>query len=282
MLSKIFVVFNFIVAICIMVGGLTLYAKKIHWVDQTKKSVEERNQQVEKRQKAEKDYRTLELNTTEKITTLTDTNRQLDTKLAEKEEAIKALDIKNQQLLSDLGAIKDNIASVETRLQEQADRNKQLLADNEVAKKERDEAVLAREFAEKQAIEVVAELKEAEAELLQLAKKNHSLVERVMEQDILLDEAQKRGFDPTALASAKSATPIAGHVLEVDEAVGIVILNVGSKNKVKAGMEMIISRGDQYIGKVRIRSIYEDMCSAVILPDMMKGPVQVSDTAQNM
>ncbi|MCX7935797.1 MAG: hypothetical protein N3A66_11140, partial [Planctomycetota bacterium] len=71
-------------------------------------------------------------------------------------------------------------------------------------------------------------------------------------------------------------------VLQVEEAVGLVILNVGEKDKVRPGMEFVISRGDQYVGKVRVRNIYNDMCSAVILPEVTKKPIQIADTAQTL
>lgn len=281
-LSKVFVVFNFLIAICFMVASLTLYAKKINWVENSRQSAIKRNDEIAKRKKAEADFAQYQLDAEKKITDFTRTNEQLVNRVKEKEERIAQEEKRNAQLAGDLAAIKDRIADVESRLAEQAEDNKKLTAENKVLRKERDEAVLAREFAESQAIEVVSDLKEAEAELLQISKRNHGLVERVMEQDILLDEARKRGFDPKLLAGRVSAEPISGHVLEVEEAVGIVILNVGEKKNVKPGMEFVISRGAEYVGKVRVRNIYEDMCSAVIIPELMKAPIQVSDLAQTM
>lgn len=282
-LSKVFVVFNFLIAIAFMIASLTLYAKKINWVENSTQSAEQRRIETAERKRIETEYEQYKLTTTNKITDNDRVIKNQATKITELEQTVSSEQQKNARLQGAVEDINGSIADVEARLQEQSDDNKRLTAENKKLRTERDEAVLAREFAESTAIEAISDLKEAEQELLQISKRNHQLVELNMEQAIIIDEARKRGFDPTTIvASATSVNPITAQVLEVEEAVGIVILNVGEKKNVKPGMEFVISRGSQYVGKVRVRNIYEDMCSAIMIPELMKAPVEVSDLAQTM
>jgi len=280
-LSKIFVVINFILALSFMMATLTLYAKKINWVEESRKNVELRNElkfQLDTlKTRYDADIARQNGIITEKNKTI-DNQKTRETDLVSENSTLKAA---NSDLRSAVDKQASNLQVLTNKFDELKKNNDQLLVDLEKMRKERDKAVAAREFAETQAIETMADLKEAEAELMQLSKKNHSLVEEVLQKDYLLEEAHKRGFDPGLLAPG-AGDHIAARVLQVEEAVGIVILNVGEKDKVKAGMEFVISRGDKYVGKVRVRNIYQDMSSATILPQLTKEPIQIADTAQTL
>ena len=101
-----------------------------------------------------------------------------------------------------------------------------------------------------------------------------------MERDHVIDMAVKEGFQPRQLVDHMPDVPVKARVLQVDENYEIVILNVGKKDKVHKGMEFILSRGSTYVGAVRVRNVYQDMCSATFVLDVMKGVPQVSDFAQ--
>ena len=281
-LSKVFVVLNFLIAIAFMVASLTLYAKKIHWVQNAHNTAKESNAVKDELQITQKEYEEYQKEMIKKFTSADGARKSLQTQLEGKESDLEREIKTNAQLRADLQDIKTNIGLVETKLKDLDTRNRELQKAKDELQRERDQAVLAREFAEKQAIETVADLKEAEAELLELSKHNHMLVERVMQQDTLLDWAYKQGFEPKTVLGMGVVPSVTGRVLEVEEAVGIVILNVGEQNKVKTGMEFVISRGDSYVGKVRVRNIYKDMCSAIIDRKVTKRPIQVADLASTL
>lgn len=280
-LSKFFVVINFVMALIFTIASITLYAKKVDWVENVKLSEEKKIELEIELDAVETELTALKESSSAEIERWKGQSQTFETKSNDLQDQVATLRKEKERLLANMDSIKDNIASLKSTLEEQAEENQKLNATNGKLKDQLDQAKLSSQFASRQAIEVVAELKEAEAELLQLSKKNHELVNQVMEQDILLEEARKRGMDFTTLAS-QSAIPVSGHVLQVEDAVGLVILNVGEKNKVKKGMELVISRGEKYIGKVRVRSTYEDMCSAVILAPLTKEPIQAGDLAQTL
>ncbi len=70
-------------------------------------------------------------------------------------------------------------------------------------------------------------------------------------------------------------------VLAVREDIGLVMLSAGSQQGVKQGFHFTISRGDQYVAKVQVEKVYPDMCSARVLPNMSKQPVQIHDEAKS-
>lgn len=282
-LSKVFVVVNFVLAIVFMVASLVLYAKKVDWVEATRKSAELRAEETEARQRIEKEYTDYKLATSQELTRLKQVKGEQDLKIDGLTAELETAKQKNDKLDSAVEGINSKISDVRAELKDQAEANKKLEQANKALRAERDEAILARDFADSTAIEAVSDLKAAQQELLQMSKEVRRLVERNMEQSVLVEAARKQGFDPKMLVGSPSGTPpVTGRVLEVEEEVGIVILNVGETKNVRPGMEFVISRGSKYITKVRVRNIYEDMCSAVILEDMGVAPPEVSDLAQTM
>ncbi len=282
-LSKIFVVLNFMLALCFMIATLTLYSKKLNWVVEAQKNVKERNLLHEKLKRLRGIYdETVETKRLE-IKGLEDKITEQTGMLRERKQTIESLEAKNDDLKKHLASFDMKLAELQTNLTRAQNKNTQLQTDIDRMRKERDTSIMAREFAETQAIETMADLKEAEAELMQISKRNHELVNRTLEQDILLNKAREQGFNPRMIVEgALEVPPIAGRILQVEEAVGIVILSVGKKDKTRTGMEFVISRGDKYVGKVRVRNVYEEMSSAVILQDLTREPIQVNDVAQTM
>jgi len=280
-LSKIFVVLNFVLAVAFMVTTLTLYAKKSNWVEESRKNVELRNAlkyQLDKL-KGKYDGDVAHLNTI--LEGARKDAKDKGSRLTEETAEKGKWQGQAEGLRSDLTKQAADINALGAKFATLDEANKRLQDESTAMRAERDKAVAAREFAETQSIETVADLKEAEAELMQLAKKNAGLVEDVLQKDYMIEQARKRGYDVRSGAAA-AAKFVPGKVLQVEEAVNIVILNVGEKDEVKPGMEFVISRGDKYVGKVRVRNIYRDMCSATILPEMTKEALQVGDTAQTL
>ncbi len=127
------------------------------------------------------------------------------------------------------------------------------------------------------------DFREADAELRRLSERNHELAMRTAELETLLGKAREQGFNPRMVRKGFVGSPTpAGRVLQVDEALGRVVLGLGRKDGVRTGMEFVVSRGDRYIGKVRVRNVYDELCSATVLQDLTREPVQTDDVAQCM
>ncbi|MHC4883536.1 MAG: hypothetical protein ACYTGH_00475 [Planctomycetota bacterium] len=280
--SKILVVLNVVVSVALAVFSLSLYNKKVNWVEEAHKNIAIRNNTSAKlRQQTEiAEKLTIELKETK--TTLTDEVTDLKGSLEKstaKEHALQGnvdtLTQTNKGFTTELKLIKDEIKEKEAK-------NRELLGLYDTCRKERANALNDLEFAQRQALEATADLKDSEAQRVAIAKSNASLMEQSIEMRILLDKI--RTENPTLLDGKESAVTVqlTSKVLRVREELGLVILSVGESDKVRPGVELVVSRGSTYIGKVRVRSTQKNMCAAIINPDVTVKPIKVGDTAETL
>ena len=73
---------------------------------------------------------------------------------------------------------------------------------------------------------------------------------------------------------------ISGKVTFVDHAWNFVILNVGLSAGVVPNGELIVYRGRDFLGKIRVTKVDPNDAVAEILPDV-KGDIQVGDSVLN-
>ncbi len=278
--AKIFVVINMLLAFMFLTVSLVLYSKKVNWVEQTQKQTDALGAMAAKYEKDSAEWLKRDADQKDQIVAL---DKDLKAEKAKSEGAQAnndELKKMNDGLRGSVDNISDKIEKIQAQLASAEEQAGKLREAKEKAEQERDQASASMEFARVQAIEVTADLKEAEAQMVELSKVNADLMEQVMQMRAALARGGSTGESAVALAGP--ATPISARVLQVAPEVGIVILNVGEKDQVKAGMEFVISRGDAYVGKVKVRNLYQDMSSAVVIPEMTKAPIQVSDMAQTM
>lgn len=86
---------------------------------------------------------------------------------------------------------------------------------------------------------------------------------------------------PGAIEEGQPQPNVTAQVLAVRNDVGLVMISVGTKQDMKVGYSFTITRGPKYIGKAQIVTLYNDMCAARIMPELMaKGEqVEVHDVA---
>jgi hypothetical protein len=119
------------------------------------------------------------------------------------------------------------------------------------------------------------------------AKAESDLAAAQAEQKILQDNLQSSQQQVAdledALKRSKTGTMppgISGKVTFVDHAWNFVILDVGLSNGVVPNGELIIYRGGNFLGKVRVTKADPNDAVAEILPDV-KGDIQVGDKVLN-
>jgi hypothetical protein len=66
-------------------------------------------------------------------------------------------------------------------------------------------------------------------------------------------------------------------VVDVRLTTGIVALGQGKNSGIKEGMVFLIHRGDDYIGKVRVTQVEDDLCAGQIIDS--KSPIKPGDDA---
>jgi len=117
------------------------------------------------------------------------------------------------------------------------------------------------------------------------------LRKQVEEKDILIASIQSRLKDQESQLAAlkerearrKSKTlraGLEGKILAVNTSWNFVVLSLGDRNGVVNGAEMLIKRGSQLVGKVRITSVEPSTSIADIVPNSIRGSlaVQPGDT----
>jgi len=119
------------------------------------------------------------------------------------------------------------------------------------------------------------------------AKAQTDLAAAQSEQKILQDQLQASQTQVADLTSAinraKTGTQppgISGKVTFVDHAWNFVILDVGLSNGVVPNGELIVYRGHNFLGKIKVTKVDPNDAVAEILPDV-KGDIQIGDSVLN-
>jgi len=101
------------------------------------------------------------------------------------------------------------------------------------------------------------------------------------ENGILLSQIEKQGVELARYtgASVKVALPrtLQGKVTAVDAQFDFVVLDIGESQGAREHGELLVSRGEKLIGKLRILDVKKDHSIANILPDWKQGEIQTGD-----
>jgi len=113
--------------------------------------------------------------------------------------------------------------------------------------------------------EVQAQLQEKEALITKLQGDLDS-------SRVQLEELRKKNADRLAL---KMRNGLTGRILAVNQAWNFVVLNLGDRNGVVGNAEMLIKRGNQLIGKVRVTSVEPSTSIADIVSNSVPRGVSI-------
>lgn len=78
-------------------------------------------------------------------------------------------------------------------------------------------------------------------------------------------------------AAGKDMQDIKGSIIAVNSEWNFVVLDLGSDIGMKSGVDAIVHRADQLVGKVKISSVDEKSCVANIIPEWMELDIQKGD-----
>lgn len=113
-----------------------------------------------------------------------------------------------------------------------------------------------------------AEVRRLSNNYLRIQEENKALVQKQLEAQAMIEVLSTRlaalGEDPTKDPGPIGGPLIKGSVVTVNQATGgltFVEINVGTRDKVKEGMEFTVSRGDEFLGTVKITNV--DTAAAV-------------------
>ena len=110
---------------------------------------------------------------------------------------------------------------------------------------------------------------------------NNQRAQFLAENGILLSQIEKQGVELARYtgASVKVALPrtLQGKVTAVDAQFDFVVLNIGESQGAREHGELLVSRGEKLIGKLRILDVKKDHSIANILPDWKQEEIQTGD-----
>ncbi|MDP7050143.1 MAG: hypothetical protein QF721_11870 [Verrucomicrobiota bacterium] len=110
---------------------------------------------------------------------------------------------------------------------------------------------------------------------------NNQRAQFLAENGILLGQIEKLGAELARYTGApvKVALPrtLHGKVTAVDSQFDFVVLDIGESQGAREYGELLVSRGEKLIGKLRILDVKQDHSIANILPDWKQGEIQTGD-----
>jgi len=213
---------------------------------------------------------------------------QADLSASQKKSAASAAELKSaNEKIAILDSDKEKVAAelVEVRSQKEEAVGKQSDLQKQIS--ERD-ATLAQQKTDLTAKDArIAELESKASQVVQpQAGQADELKKQLDEKDILNTSLQTKLKDQDSqLASlkereaqrrAKMMRPgLEGRILAVNSSWGFVVLSLGDRNGVVSGAEMLIKRGAQLIGKVRITSVEPSSSIADIVANSVRNGLSV-------
>jgi hypothetical protein len=282
--AKLFVIFNFILSIAFLIFAMNAWTAPTKWRAMYE---QEKTVNVPKLAELQKE----ELKTEQEIV------RQQQI-VAARNKDINGLTLEKNRLRDELLARDSHISQLENKCdlaiaeRQEVDNEKKryvedllklkgvLLKQQQAVTIERENATRAR--AEKADMET--ELNATKQNLAALQRDKKVIEEDLARQTRIIELALLNGYPLDKLTGVEMAAiqpAMEAQVLAVRPDVGLVMLSAGSQQGVKPGFQFTISRGDQYVSKVQVDTVYPDMCSARIMLPLQKGTIQIHDEARS-
>ena len=280
-LAKVFVVFVFLLSVTFFGTSATLYLTREDWserYEEREKNIEENVTKLESRMKELKQAYDLEQDARKKVARnesnlqnlLEKANgdiEQLTTKVvtadADRDKARAQQEVSEKLSTS----LTEQLETVKTQLQAAHDARAEAVDLQKVATAER--------FRIKTVLdETQRELRDARVALQDTTDRYESLE---LAYGAIEKKLGKDGIE--AILSGLVAPPIDALVEEVDSNLRLVVLSVGKKDEVKEGYEFTVYREDQFVGKVRVHKVFENLAGARVLFTAAGGDIRQGDRA---
>lgn len=274
LLAKILVIFNLVLALAFFGSSATLFFNRSEWRSEFQSHKSKSNKDIEDFQEKLKGPRAkMEALATE-IAQLRTKNNELATDNQQVQKQVT--DVKGQlneaqRQQRQLAETSEASAKLSERLQGTNDnlesRIQGLSGDLDKAKTERAQAV---SDLTRMALSY-NQLKALYSEL-QIAKREAD--DKLEEAEIILAALERKGvpFD-----SVTRQPPVNGQVQAVDQNSELVVLSVGRDQGVREGSEFTVSRGGNFIGKVKVIQLYDDFSGARMIYAKDDNSIEVGD-----
>jgi hypothetical protein len=208
------------------------------------------------------------------------TKSDADLTIGNQKAEITNLKVQLTQKDNSTSLLTDKISALETNLKTQLDINNALRDDLGALRlennKKQEEIISLRDLL----TEATARAERLDKNLRVVQRQNEDLGNQLVENNKLLAE-YKRRLPDMAVGEGEPlppATKITGTVTAVSD--NLASVNVGSAHGVKAGMKMILFRGDQFVGHLKIEQVRVNESAGIVMNkqlDPMQGDRVTSD-----
>lgn len=182
-------------------------------------------------------------------------------------------DLENTRL--DLEQTQEELRQAEDRAQRNLERAQaaEQLAEENAAEAARANQQLRTVEGERDSL--LSRVDDMEIQIAQMQDEKLELEERIIDQQALIEEYEAEIF----AEAGEVGTPegLRGEIIQVNTDWNFVILNVGSAQGLTTNTEMLVHRGDEMIGRVRVSDVREATAVAEIMPDWSRRSLQRGD-----
>jgi hypothetical protein len=284
-LSKVFVVVNLVFAAFFCAFTLTLYSKRVDWKDACKQW-EMKYDNFEKEKEAEIAQVTKEREALKDTLAITvSRNKTLYEKNAEYQQDLKNQSVARYEAEQERRLLTDRIEAATLELDRRykhIERMHRIVLTQqkalEISKSNMRNALNERMEMENEANNARHRLVASQKEMQRLEKDLHH-------NSWVIQKLQGSGVPVQDIVFGAGEQPdieIHGKVLAVRPEVNLVMVSVGTDQKVRKGYRFTVFREDRYIGKVEVEKVFDNMCSARILSDWTKEKVKEGDDVSTM
>jgi hypothetical protein len=274
-LAKIFVVVNFALAVAFLVFTLTLYSKRVKYFDEWKKCETKAREDLVAKDKV---IAKLEADKTAAVTAMRSAQEEsardkasakevaLRLEATEKKEVdarntAKAVTDQNDVLIKQVEKMRDELAETRKTVMALKETNVRLQMDTDEYKN--------------QLVTAQNDNNTLKGNIEDLNKDRTRIAQDLANAEYMLKQAIKDGWKPQV---AINVPDVRTKVVDV-RSTGNVALGAGSDSGIKEGTIFLIHRKDEYIGKIRVTTVWNDFAGGQVIEQ--KKPIMPGDDAMS-
>jgi hypothetical protein len=275
-IGKIFLLINFGLAFGFLFWASTAVATNAKWKDQYEAELAA-HQSTEASFKEDLSGLQIDLNNERDAKDARASERdQATAEATRNREELDAAKRANEQLRADVAAIKESLDAYLQQNQALEAAKDAAVAEARELERECDSASQASDDSEQARADAEEALREAQAQIASLERNVNTFKGEVSQLEAQVAAAVQSGF-----TIDNPQVDIDARVLNVDTSItpGLVALNVGANSGVKRGMTFQVYSGSSYKGYVRVETVRENMCSALIVAQVEGASIGQGDSA---
>ena len=200
-----------------------------------------------------------------RISSLQDAKRRIEQELEAEKARVDEFDKEIEKLSNELDQADKEIQQLTQQLEE----NQQATTDLEEMKIKLKKAELEKSRLEKKLDQTVEKF---ESELQQLRQQKLELQQQLQGQTGEIPGAIR--IEDVKIFTGKK---FAGKVVAINKRYNFVIINIGKNDGLEENTVLIVHRGKNFIGKVRVDRVYEKMSAAMLLKEWMQDNIKTGD-----